>query len=111
MDALRAQEKAGEAQSRAARRPQVAQAALSEWWRAQGARHGFRAVEEIVRDYRAVALEPRRARGRSAPQLGLSRLTGEVEVIDPALFSARVAAGFGRAKAFGCGLLLLKRAT
>ena len=37
-------------------------------------------------------------------------LEGELEVTDPALFLRSLAAGFGRAKAFGCGLMLIRRA-
>ena len=33
-----------------------------------------------------------------------------IEVTDPPAFLARLAAGFGRAKAFGCGLMLIRRA-
>ncbi len=35
---------------------------------------------------------------------------GILEVRDPALFVARVAAGIGKAKAYGCGLMLIRRA-
>ena len=36
--------------------------------------------------------------------------TGVLEVRDPAAFLAAIARGFGRAKAFGCGLMLIRRA-
>lgn len=35
---------------------------------------------------------------------------GELVVEDPALFLSALARGFGRAKAFGCGLMLIRRA-
>jgi len=38
----------------------------------------------------------------------VARLEGELEVTDPTAFAASVTAGFGRAKAYGCGLLLAK---
>jgi len=37
-------------------------------------------------------------------------MTGALEIADPAAFLARLAQGFGRAKAFGCGLMLIRRA-
>jgi CRISPR system Cascade subunit CasE len=33
-----------------------------------------------------------------------------LQVTDPAAFLAKVASGFGPQKAFGCGLMLLRRA-
>lgn len=47
-------------------------------------------------------------RGEPA-QLGVLDFEGVLEVRDPALFVDRVLRGFGRAKAFGCGLMLIRR--
>ena len=52
------------------------------------------------------AATPRAKRARSASAM----LRGALEVTDDERFLARVLAGFGRAKAFGCGLMLLRRA-
>ena len=35
---------------------------------------------------------------------------GQLEVTDPVVFLEKVKAGFGPQKAFGCGLMLLRRA-
>lgn len=43
-------------------------------------------------------------------QYAVLDLDGEIEVRDPAAFVAALARGFGRAKAFGCGLMLIRRA-
>ena len=43
-------------------------------------------------------------------QFGILDLTGLLEVTDPPLFLSHLAAGFGRAMAFGCGLMLIRRA-
>ena len=48
-------------------------------------------------------------RRQNAPKLGVAHLAGRLEVTDPDAFSQKVAAGFGRGKAFGYGLMLLKR--
>jgi CRISPR system Cascade subunit CasE len=37
-------------------------------------------------------------------------LDGVLAVGDPALFLSSLASGFGRARAFGCGLMLIRRA-
>jgi len=46
---------------------------------------------------------------RVAARLGLIDYAGLLTIIDPALFLARLAKGFGRAKAYGCGLMLIRR--
>ena len=50
-----------------------------------------------------------RRRGRDVT-FGTIDLEGMLTVTDPKTFLAAVARGFGRAKAFGCGLMLIKRA-
>jgi CRISPR system Cascade subunit CasE len=44
-----------------------------------------------------------------AVQIGVLDFDGVLEVCDPEKFVAAVAQGFGRAKAFGCGLMLIRR--
>lgn len=48
--------------------------------------------------------------GHRAGTLGIVDLEGTLIVNDPTEFIGTVARGFGKAKAFGCGLMLLKRA-
>jgi CRISPR system Cascade subunit CasE len=67
-------------------------------------RAGFTPETVEVEDYRAIPL--RRGRGR----LGLLDLRGILTVDDPTRFIERLAQGFGRARAFGCGLMLIRRA-
>lgn len=43
-------------------------------------------------------------------QFGVLDFEGLIEVTDPAAFLKQLAEGFGKAKAFGCGLMLIKRA-
>lgn len=111
MDAMIARERGGDAApARPLLRRQAAEEALSAWWRRQGERTGFAPLSIDVADYRALPLERGRSTARHRPQIGVGRLTGTVEVADPEAFTAKLAAGFGRAKAFGCGLMLVKRA-
>lgn len=95
---------------RAEHRMQVAQAAATDWLAGQGARSGFAAAEVLVGDYSVAALPGHRGRRKGQPQYGILDLTGLLSVTDPAAFLSRLAAGFGRAKAFGCGLMLIRRA-
>jgi len=80
------------------------------WLAGQGASHGFRPLQVEVSDYSVVALPAHARSRRGQPQFGVLELSGTLEVADPAAFLARLALGFGRAKAFGCGLMLIRRA-
>ena len=59
-----------------------------------------------VLGYRTLRLE----RGSAAARLGVLDFEGVLEVRDPTTFVAALGRGFGRAKAFGCGLMLVRRA-
>ncbi|EPX84374.1 CRISPR-associated protein, Cse3 family [Rubellimicrobium thermophilum DSM 16684] len=103
MEALHATPKGARAPVRLER----AQEAGRRWLEGQGARAGFRVTEAGVTAY-AVAEPP--GQGARRPRFGIIDLEGLIEVTDPAAFLARLAQGFGRAKAFGCGLMLIRRA-
>ncbi len=47
--------------------------------------------------------------GASAAQFSRLDFTGLLTVTDPAAFLTALACGFGRARAFGCGLMLIRR--
>lgn len=114
----------GEKSARASQRMIIAQEVAEEWLQRKGEEAGFRLLEQEdreelrlrVEDYSVVALPPspdgpfgRKAR-KGQPQFGIMDLEGALEVVDPALFVAQLSKGFGRAKAFGCGLMLIRRA-
>lgn len=109
-DALRA---AGPATSsmrpRGVEKEVLAREALVAWLEGQGKRNGFRlaALPDLAHQH-IVTIGGRRKGG---VKLGTARLTGLLEVTEPATFIHRVATGFGRGKAFGCGLMLLRRAS
>lgn len=92
-------------EDRAALRPALAQEAGTRWLDGQGARAGFRPIAAAVRGYRVI--EPPGKGGRR--RFGVLDLEGMIEITDPAAFLARLGQGFGRAKAFGCGLMLIRR--
>lgn len=93
-----------------ARRP-VMDKAATDWLSRQGERTGFTIDKLIVEGYRTVPLpKPTVGKRENAPKFGILDLTGTIEITDPARFLPALAQGFGRAKAFGCGLMLIRRA-
>lgn len=123
MDAIHALPRGTRAGPRQERLPEVA----TRWLVAQGEKHGFRLEERgstepwemtgagaerrealEVMGYRVMRIG--RSRGRDALQLGVLDLEGTLVVTDPDRFLAALAHGFGRGKAFGCGLMLIRRA-
>ena len=93
---------------RASARLNLAHGAASDWLARQGDRNGFTPEEISVEDYSVLTL-PSMSRRRGQPRFGVLDLTGRLKVTDPEAFLARLGAGFGRAKAFGCGLMLIRR--
>jgi CRISPR system Cascade subunit CasE len=99
------------------------------WLEGQAARAGFKLVKttsDVIGEGGLLgdASEPRAAvridgyqqhrlrAGRHSSAIRFSTLDfeGLLEVIDPAIFTAKVKLGFGPQKAFGCGLMLLRKA-
>jgi CRISPR system Cascade subunit CasE len=79
------------------------------WLHRQGAAAGFEFDDAAV----AVdGYEPLTIRhdGRAAVTLTAIELDGMLTVREPDIFLAKIARGFGRGKAFGLGLMLLRRA-
>ena len=93
--------------SRADERMKLAQAAAESWMGRQGAAKGFVLGKIAVEDYRVLELGRGPKRGLTH---GVLDLAGEIEVTEPKIFLASLASGFGRAKAWGCGLMLIRRA-
>lgn len=93
--------------ARAEVRMELAQATGTAWLNGQGARAGFTVQRAAVSAYRV--MEPP-GQGRRRPRFGVLDLEGVIEVTDPVAFLPRLMHGFGRAKAFGCGLMLIRRA-
>ncbi len=78
------------------------------WLRRQSLPAGFDFNE---RDVRVDGYQPLTIRGdgKNALRLSIIEFNGRLTVRDPGLFVAKVASGFGRGKAFGLGLMLLRR--
>ncbi|TKD12519.1 type I-E CRISPR-associated protein Cas6/Cse3/CasE [Rhodobacter capsulatus] len=96
-------------EARAAERMEIAQREGAAWLARQGEKAGFRLIHATAEDYSAEVLPGHRGPRKGQPQFGILDLSGQIEVSDPAAFLAQLAQGFGRAKAFGCGLMLIRR--
>lgn len=103
MDAIRDIPKGARAQPRM----QAVTSAGSAWLERQGKAHGFTPEAGVAVDgYDRVKL-PRK--GGAPAVFGVMDLTGALRVDHPALFTAALATGFGRGRAFGYGLMLIRR--
>ncbi len=93
-------------QDRATARFGVATEAGLAWLARQGGAHGFTPKNVDVDGYETVRI-PRDA----GPPVRFSQLefSGTLDVTVPAAFLDGIANGFGRARAFGCGLMLVRR--
>jgi len=92
---------------RAKSRDVVAAKAAEDWLRTQGQRSGFELLRLDGSDYRTVRL-PRR--GKADASFGLLDLDGRLRVTEPSTLLKAIGRGFGKGKAFGCGLMLVRRA-
>lgn len=92
---------------RAPVRLERAEAAAREWLESRATGNGFALSALRLQGYRVARL-PRRGAERAF--IGLFDLEGVLEIADQAAFLDRLRKGFGRAKAFGCGLMLIRRA-
>lgn len=85
-----------------ARREQATPAARA-WLDRQGASHGFVVDQMACLGYDVVQIP----HGQRPIRLGIVELEGRLTVRTPDAFLAALGRGFGRARAFGCGLMLI----
>lgn len=95
--------------ARPAERMTLARVAAWDWMEKQGLRHGFSPVDIGVEDYSVRALPLYRGPRKGQPQFGILDLTGVIEVTDADALAVALGQGLGRAKAFGCGLMMIRR--
>lgn len=88
---------------------QAMDAAATQWLAARAESHGFTLpVQPIIGAYRQHVVQKR---SQTQPvRFSSLDYEGQLEVTDPALFLRALASGIGRAKAFGCGLMLVRPA-
>lgn len=97
-------------EKRADQRAEFAQKVAQTWLTAQGEQHGFDCQSCQVESYVTRALPTYQGRRKGQPQFGILDLHGTIEITDPNKFLDKLISGFGRARAFGCGLMLIRRA-
>ncbi|MCX2561183.1 type I-E CRISPR-associated protein Cas6/Cse3/CasE [Acetobacter farinalis] len=95
---------------RAAVRDGVVLTAMTAWLERQGQRAGFELDAGALGIEGCDVLRIPRARGQGKATFGVVDATGVLRVTDPALFTPVLMQGFGRARAFGCGLMLIRPA-
>ncbi|ECA0400556.1 type I-E CRISPR-associated protein Cas6/Cse3/CasE [Salmonella enterica subsp. enterica serovar Newport] len=81
------------------------QAAL-EWLSRQGEQNGFALREASVDAYRQQQI--RREKSRQMIQFSSVDYAGVLVVNNPVLFLQRLVQGYGKSRAFGCGMMLIK---
>lgn len=94
-------------------RPAAREAIIPEagraWLARQGEQHGFTPDDAVAVDgYETLRLP--RPGGQRPVRYSVLDFEGALTLRDPQAFLARLAQGFGRARAFGCGLMLIRRA-
>ena len=88
-------------------RMKVAYEVAVSWMENKGKSAGFISNQLICNDYFVRQF----TRGRKNPiTFGILEISGLLTIVDPERFITTIGNGFGRAKAFGCGLMLIKRA-
>lgn len=103
MDQIHAFERSDSSQDRAALREQAIDVAAKQWLTKLGEKSGFALKELIDAQYSTVRIPRKNAR---KAQLGILDLEGFLTVENPDHLLSSIPLGFGRAKAFGCGLML-----
>lgn len=89
-------------------RDKIASQAGENWLTKQGQKAGFKlAAPALVDGYTQIPVERRKGRPAGFSVLNFA---GRIEITDPAAFIEKLASGFGSAKAFGNGLMLIRRA-
>ncbi|MDC0726237.1 type I-E CRISPR-associated protein Cas6/Cse3/CasE [Phytobacter diazotrophicus] len=85
---------------------QYQQQAAQDWLLRQGEQNGFSLREVNVDAYRQQQVV--RAKSRQVIQFSSVDYSGVLVVNDPRLFLQRLIQGYGKSRAFGCGLMLIK---
>jgi CRISPR system Cascade subunit CasE len=97
-------------EDRAKLRRELTDKSARRWLDEQGSRAGFRVLSLRCNGYECIDIADRTHPGRRA-RAGISvlDLEGTLEVREPGRFLEKISRGFGSAKAFGCGLMLIRR--
>lgn len=111
MDAKKALRDAGKTKEEWPPPAELWREAVLGWLRARCAKHGFDFREEDIRVDGYMPTRIWRAKQKEPVHITTVDINGFLAVTDPALFRKVLFEGLGPAKGFGCGLMLVKRAT
>ncbi|MEP6835385.1 MAG: type I-E CRISPR-associated protein Cas6/Cse3/CasE [Gemmatimonas sp.] len=92
---------------RAAVRSSLIDRVAGEWLERQGVTHGFTVRGVSVQGYSVVRLD--RGRRNERASLGVLDLKGSLQVDAAEEFLSMLVGGLGRGRAFGCGLMMIRR--
>lgn len=100
-----------EKSERAEKRHDIAAGAAKDWLRKKGEACGFALADGrfMLDDYSTISLSRPQGSRRAEPRFGIFDMKGELQVTDPEAFVEQIANGFGRAKSYGCGLMMIRR--
>ncbi|MFM9435412.1 CRISPR system Cascade subunit CasE [Janthinobacterium sp. CG_23.3] len=85
---------------------EMVQKTCLDWLRARAATHGYEVVNASVEAY----LQHKTVAGEREIRFSTVDYSGELVVTDPERFQQMLMSGLGHAKAFGCGLMLVRNA-
>jgi CRISPR system Cascade subunit CasE len=91
-------------------RARIAQSEGSDWLVRRGEGCGFEVEEVSAQGYKTMTVPAGRGNRKGQPHFGVLDLAGVITVQDPEKMLSSIAQGFGSAKAFGCGLMMIRRA-
>ena len=100
-------------EQRIEQRAALVQSAGRYWLESQASRSGFELLQSDGDDenLRIDGYEQLRfTRIGKTGKISVLEFDGQLRVTDSALFLSKINSGFGRARAFGCGLMLIRRA-
>lgn len=110
---MRALHDVAKGEARIVARPQIIRSAGLDWLVAQGERAGFVVPDPeavVIDGYEQILVDPEGRRGGRRAVHSRLDYSGELAVTDPVTFLDQLSRGFGRARAFGNGLMLIRRA-
>ncbi|KAA3605185.1 MAG: type I-E CRISPR-associated protein Cas6/Cse3/CasE [Planctomycetota bacterium] len=87
-----------------------AQGAGETWLEARSERNGFRLIDVRVEGYRVVKFQKNSRKQKHQIRFGQVDFEGRMEVKDPSKLIRTLCTGLGPSRAFGCGMILVRRA-
>lgn len=92
---------------------QLEQEILGEWLTKNAERWGFQTDPRRLQilNYQKESFAKKRRNSHHRVQIAVAEVRGSLEVTDPERFKQYLFEGMGRAKGFGCGLMMVRRAS